>query len=673
MPSFITCIGCHEQKRGTEEFRDIPRIENQLTVVNRLRAGANKRQVHLPALEEIAPRKKLCRSCYSKVTYQPVQRPVFDDTPDNSYFRTAPFSHHQCIFKCHRPENLVRVPVSQRFQLLAEYSLVTRENSYWCASHLELETYWPLVKQVSEQLSPEDHRLLSILLSDLFKRRNDNYSAGIFDIDQPDSDHISDKSFKQWIGYSKEQFRQIISYAPSSTPVQMAVFLCKLRHSMSNFLIGSIFGVCASTVANYISSARADLFSNLVPVMLNCHSRSTLASHNTMIARSLFDVSSDDVLIVWDATYRLIQKSANFSAQRKFYSMHKKYPLHKAMVGVTADGFIGYVYGPYPANMNDAVILSDCLERFEREPRILQPGDVFLMDRGFRDVLPELTDDAHGYRAFTPAMATSGALTTEEANSTRFVTKVRYIVEQTFGKLKKKFKFFAQPAHNGALEHDFDSLMVAFSLMNLFHTPVITDVEDSEEIVNLMIARRHTPNLLKELVCGLNLNRQRASFVPLDSSVHEIEQLFPQLTLEQLRRVCLGSYQLRTSISYMQEHVQTHGGVFVVSMFDPPDRSSLPAIDYELYGINVRTPLLIKSKLQSRFKSRVEHFQYILVDQEKEGEDSIVSMYCNCESGARTVGCCSHLMTVVWYLAYAHNHPVSFPNPGMSRLSVTSQ
>lgn len=667
------CIGCDERKRRNNDFRDVPIIENQLIVVNKLRAGANKRQLNLPPLEMILPKKKLCKNCYDRATYQPVQRPILDDTADNTYFRKAPFSHHQCIFKCLRPENLVRVPVSRRYELLAAYSLVTKENSQWCVSHLELDSFWPLVKQINDPISSDDQRSLSSLLSDLFQRQNDNIISGIFNNDQPDSDNIDDTSFKQWIGYTKEQFRQITSYAPNSTPLQIAIFLCKLRHSMSNFLIGSIFGCSASTVANYISIARSDLLTNLAPAMLNSHSRSTLASHSTQIASTLFDVQPDQTLTVWDATYRLIQKSANFSSQRKFYSLHKKLALHKAMVGVAADGFIAFVFGPFPANMNDASILGDCLDRYAQEMSSLQRGDVLLMDRGFRDVLPHLTDDDVGFRAFAPAMAIRGSLTTEEANSTRFVTKVRYIVEQTFGKLKKKFKFFAQPAHNGSLEHDFDLLKVAFSLMNLFHQPVITDIDDGEDIVNLMLARRDTPNLLQDLVRTLRLNLHRVSFVPLDSSDHQIERLFPQLTLEQLRRVCLGSYQLRICNSYMQEHVVSHDGVFEVTMFDPPERSSLPVISYTDFNINVRSPLLIKSKLKSRFRGGVEHFQYVLVDREKEGDESIISMFCDCESGARTVGCCAHLMTIVWYLSYAHNHPVSFPNPNMSHLAVTSQ
>ncbi len=57
----------------------------------------------------------------------------------------------------------------------------------------------------------------------------------------------------------------------------------------------------------------------------------------------------------------------------------------------------------------------------------------------------------------------------------RVVTKIRFVVEQVFGKLKKRFKYFANPANNSLLDHDFEILQIAFSLMNMFHKPTITD------------------------------------------------------------------------------------------------------------------------------------------------------------------------------------------------------
>lgn len=35
----------------------------------------------------------------------------------------------------------------------------------------------------------------------------------------------------------------------------------------------------------------------------------------------------------------------------------------------------------------------------------------------------------------------------------------------------------------------------------------------------------------------------------------------------------------------------------------------------------------------------------------------ISGWYCDCKVGAKTVGCCAHVASVLWYLGYARNHP----------------
>lgn len=674
MPSApIDCAGCNERKRGKDVFfYPVTSIRDPLASINILRLGDNKRKVSLPPLEELSPNKRICKSCYHKLMYQPTEKPEYDDTPDNSYFRKASFSHQACIFKCPSPNDLVTVSAKNRYKLLVVYSLVTKNESRWCRSHSQTdESFWPFVKRINTPLQHEDILSLSVLLSELHQRAQHS-STEMFDIDQPDSDNISDANFFKWIGFSKSNFRQIFAYTRQIKPINLAVFLCKLRHSLPNHLIGDIFNISTSSVANYIASAREDLLQQLVPIMINCHSREVLSNHCTTIARTLFDVQSDQICLAWDATYRLIQKSANYLAQRQFFSMHKKLPLHKVMVGITSDGFIAYAFGPYRSNLDDAQILDDCLHRYHDQLNILQTGDVFIMDRGFRDVVPELQSDQYGFRPFTPAMANGRPLTTTEANQSRHVTKVRYIVEQAFGRLKKRFKFFAIPAHNGSLKHDFELLTVAFSLMNLFHQPITSDNQDSEQILQIMMAKKNSPNLLQVLVETRRLIRHQVSFVQLDSTEHQIETIFPQLTIDELRLISLGSYQIRNSLSYLAEHVQANDGVFQIAIFDSSQRRSVLPILYSEFGINVHQPLLLKSKLHSRFRGAKEHCQFILVDQSLSGVDAIVGTFCNCECGSRTVGVCSHVMTIIYYLSYGHSFPVHIPNSFMSHLSVTS-
>ena len=670
----VECVGCNDRKRGKSTiFYPISSITEPLTSINILRSGDNKRKVSLPLLEEneLSSNKRLCKSCYDKLCYQPVEKlPEYDETPDNTIFRKAQFSHHQCIFKCPCPDDLIDVSAQNRYQLLVEYSLVTKEKSKWCRYHQQnSNSFWPFVKRITTPLQNEDFLSLSVLLSDLHQKSKCK-SFDMFDANNPDSENINEETFYKWIGYSKADFRKILTYIRQTKPIQLAVFLCKIRHSLPNNLLSDIFNISTSSVANYIATARDDLYQNLVPVMINCHSRETLINHCTPIARSLFDVQPNQICLAWDATYRLIQKSSNYLAQRQFFSMHKKLPLHKVMVGVTTDGLIAYAFGPYRSNLGDAEILSDCLQRYPNQLNTLEEGDVFIMDRGFRDVVPELENLS--FRPFTPTIANGRSLTTTEANQSRFVTKVRYIVEQVFGRLKKRFKFFAIPAHNGALKHDFALLSIAFSLMNLFHCRITSDNNDHDQILQLMVTRKDAPNMLQTLVEARRLIRQQISFVRLDSTEHRIETMFPQLTIQNLRLISLGSYQIRNSISYLAEHVQANDGVFQIAVFDSSQRRSLQPINYSEFGFNVQQPLLLKSKLHSRFRGAKEHVQFLLIDQSLNGIDAIVAHFCNCECGSRTVGVCSHIMTIIYYLSYGHSHPVHIPNSFLSHLSVTS-
>lgn len=36
-------------------------------------------------------------------------------------------------------------------------------------------------------------------------------------------------------------------------------------------------------------------------------------------------------------------------------------------------------------------------------------------------------------------------------------------------------------------------------------------------------------------------------------------------------------------------------------------------------------------------------------------EGAIVSWYCKCKAGSRVVGCCAHITSVLWYLAFARH------------------
>ncbi|EFN80337.1 hypothetical protein EAI_07057 [Harpegnathos saltator] len=90
---------------------------------------------------------------------------------------------------------------------------------------------------------------------------------------------------------------------------------------------------------------------------------------------------------------------------------------------VTPDGFIAGVFGSYPDNMNDAIIMANLLKQDVWDN--FQNGDIIIIDRGFRDAMDDITK-ADFFGEMPSFVDTPPAqLTTKQANNSRLVSKTR--------------------------------------------------------------------------------------------------------------------------------------------------------------------------------------------------------------------------------------------------------
>ncbi|CAH2100483.1 unnamed protein product [Euphydryas editha] len=106
--------------------------------------------------------------------------------------------------------------------------------------------------------------------------------------------------------------------------------------------------------------------------------------------------------------------------------------------------------GPYYANLNDAAIMKEIIDSPDGICNLLEPGDVFVVDRGFRDVQAHLEDK--GYQVLMPALkGKRNQLMTTESNASRYVTKIRWVVEAVHGMLKQKYHLLDQKFDNKML------------------------------------------------------------------------------------------------------------------------------------------------------------------------------------------------------------------------------
>ena len=133
---------------------------------------------------------------------------------------------------------------------------------------------------------------------------------------------------------------------------------------------------------------------------------------------------------------------ADYEEQRRTFSMHKHTNILKEMMIVAPDGYILHVHGMNIADggNNDAKILEFMIKCHPELKNYFEPGDCFILDRGFRDVLNCLHDE--GIQTKMPPFLERDEkqFSTEAANSSRQVTMARWVVEAVNGRIKNKYK-----------------------------------------------------------------------------------------------------------------------------------------------------------------------------------------------------------------------------------------
>ena len=211
----------------------------------------------------------------------------------------------------------------------------------------------------------------------------------------------TDEEYWVLMGICREHFdllcQQVNMRNTENRSASMAIgcLLVKLRLGLSNTVLATLF--CFSdkrTVGHVLESARVALMKNFVQYHLGFEHiirEAVIREHTRPLAKQLLASGKDVAILVMDGTYLYVQKSGNNRLQRKLYNIHKNRPLIKPMMICTTDGFIVSTMGPYLADVhnNDASITNRLL-RTNQEGICdwMRSGDVVVVDRGFRDILP---------------------------------------------------------------------------------------------------------------------------------------------------------------------------------------------------------------------------------------------------------------------------------------------
>ena len=114
--------------------------------------------------------------------------------------------------------------------------------------------------------------------------------------------------------------------------------------------------------------------------------------------------------------------------------------------------------------------------------------------------------------------------------------------------------------------------------------------------------------------------------------IEDIDFAFPKVSLDELRLLFFGTYQIKRARTYVKEHFDT-------------DSDFIVEIDNSIDDI-VRCSIQSRHSNANRYKAWI---QYSLTG------DPIRAWYCQCKAGGRTVGCCAHIASVIWYLCYSRH------------------
>jgi hypothetical protein len=573
--------------------------------------------------------------------------------------RSLSHQHSKCCI-CSSKGELHVISEKARMQILAHTRVFIPAGCRCCGHHLlpdKTFTWRELVtlKNSRETLAERDVPLSVSLLSSLLETTEVICNAKKT-IDFDDDTTIQNDHFYSLTGLTKDQFSIVFhsineQYLRNSPTISrrnaLGMFLMKLRLGQSNSVLAAHFNLTGSrTVGRVLERVATALKKCFVPLYVGVQhiSREDFNSqHVPNYCRTLMKTETDKVIVVVDGTYSYIQKALNNYFQKKSFSIHKKRSLVKPMFIVAPDGYILHVIPHYLSDSknNDAAIIQHAFATNEQLRGWFQPGDTFVVDRGYLDAKEYLESEEFLFKM--PSFLPKGAkqLPTPDANHSRVVTKVRFVVE-VVNRRWREWQFFQRTTHNQNYRHLNDYTVIACAFINAFRPRIVHDTNHRIEIAQRIVSKlsEQDANALQTEVELDGLNRQQRAFVPVNP--YEELQDFPQLSLRDIENhITLGPFQVKQARWYIAESVIENG-------------------EYKMHYHREKVGL-IRARIQSRHTSSALYFVWVRYTPNENGPGSIKHWYCQCKAGTRTVGCCSHVAAVICFLGFYRLHTEEIP------------
>lgn len=210
----------------------------------------------------------------------------------------------------------------------------------------------------------------------------------------------------------------------------------------------------------------------------------------------------------------------------------------------------------------------------------------------------------------------------------------RWVVEAVNGRIKNVFTFFKHTIEGTYVPKIMRFNRIACAIMNKYFPPLVYNNEFHDIISEVCAEEIPQTNELKEEIEKRGMKRMTTRWEKASaSSVID----FPKLSMDDLKRITLGSYQIKIAERYIETHLKDDNdfGIFIHREMDN----------------------MIRARIQSRFSKCKTHDAWVKFNGGDTGYKAITGLYCTCKVGERTLGCCSHLTSVLRYLGFERYQP----------------
>ncbi|CAG7816350.1 unnamed protein product [Allacma fusca] len=550
----FTCIVCGRELNGKPY-----RLHRNTEVWDILDQGMDL----MHPMVENAP---YCNCCYEKLRrrIRARQRPIQQDpVPNNDELAIGaiPTSQQLCCV-CGKTTGRRVISTVTAAVVWAEKNIYIPTNNRTCAEHVSNDVFTPYALD----LLMERCVIKTIKHSDMLSRVQDflkTYIKSPPRISSPpldfDSPLLTNSDYECYTSLTKEQFDFILSFiSPYMRDSQNRVLDLLTEHYVPRY-------------HGFGHITRQELIEN----------------HRTQLSTTLCDLLEGGIAFIADGAYLECESSSNYAVQRDTYSGQKHYNLVKPMITCMPDGYIIAAKGLCHGRNNDASIIKYMLDESSEFSDFFQENDALIVDRGFQDCVALLEE--LGLNVHMPCLMRPGTtqFSSEDANLSRLVTKMRWVIESVNGRLKNRFKFLRNRIPNLYLNSLLQILHVACAILNCFFVPLERDKDGDLELANMMKERAGLANLLQERVERERYRLQRAVWTDLTSE--EIAD-FPVLSENDLRSITLGIYQIKQTRSYVAIHTSNN--------------------EYKLQ-VHRQDAGLIHVKIESRFRANKVHHLWI--------------------------------------------------------------